>query len=150
MQTDMRTQTASAAASSPRERLRATRRHLALWTFQAWLAMFFIAAGYAKVTEPLDNLAIMLGWPDLVPLWLTRGLGWVEVAAGLALLAPLASWRFGRGPMLAAAALISALGLIMLGVHLSRMDWGFAALNAVLAGLAIAVVKGRGPCSEAG
>ena len=39
-----------------RSRLAASYRNLTLWTLQGWLAMFFIAAGYAKLSEPMTNL----------------------------------------------------------------------------------------------
>ena len=37
-------------------RLCDTYRNLGLWTFQGWIAMFFIAAGYAKLTVSMDTL----------------------------------------------------------------------------------------------
>ena len=41
-----------------RARLNQSYRNLTLWTLQGWIAMFFIAAGYAKLSEPMENLAI--------------------------------------------------------------------------------------------
>ena len=65
--------------SPARARLDANARNLALWTFQGWLAMFFIAAGWAKVSEPMTNLVTLMGWPALAPENLVRGLGAVRV-----------------------------------------------------------------------
>lgn len=126
-----------------RARLRATQINMALWTFQGWLAMFFVAAGYAKLTESMANLEVLLGWAEVVPAWLVRGAGALEVLVGVMILAPLASWKLGRVPMLAAAAMAAALSLIMLGVHLTRLEWVTALVNLALFGLAAAVVKGR-------
>jgi len=35
-----------------------------LWTFQGWLAMFYVAAGFAKLTEPQSNLDRRRGEPE--------------------------------------------------------------------------------------
>ena len=44
-------------------RARADYLNIALWTFQGWIAMFFIAAGYAKLSEPMENLIVLMQWP---------------------------------------------------------------------------------------
>lgn len=41
--------------SPSQARLRRHQTNLALWTLQGWLAMFYIGAGYAKLTEPWRN-----------------------------------------------------------------------------------------------
>ncbi|MFC0633007.1 DoxX family protein [Brevundimonas balnearis] len=140
----MRALNASNLTTTPRRaRLRATQINMALWTFQGWLAMFFTAAGYAKLTEPMANLEALLGWAEGAPAWLVRGTGGLEIVVGLLVLAPLASWKLGRTPMLAAAAMAAALSLIMFGVHLMRLEWAGAVVNAALFALAATVVKGR-------
>lgn len=113
-------------------RLCATYRNLMLWTLQGWIAMFFIAAGYAKLTEPMTNLVALMGWPALAADSFVRSLGGVEVALAVMLLAPLLSWRFGRGPMLVAAGGLLTLETVMLGVHLLDFDAGRAATNLAL------------------
>lgn len=127
----------------PRERLRATRRNLLLWTFQGWLAMFFVASGYAKLTEPVGNLALLFSWAGAMSTGFVRGVGLVEVVSGLALLAPLVSWRLGRAPLLGAAALLAAMALIMTIVHGLRLEAGAAVTNLVLFALAATLVRGR-------
>ncbi|HEV7354207.1 MAG TPA: DoxX family protein [Brevundimonas sp.] len=139
----MTTLNAASRPLGPRERLRATRRNLLLWTFQGWLAMFFVAAGYAKLTEPLDHLALLFSWSGAASSGFVRGVGLVEVVAGLALLAPLASWRLGRPPLLGAAALLAAMALIMAVVHGLQLEAGAVLLNVVLFTLAATVVRGR-------
>ena len=52
---------------APQARSRAAYRNIALWTLQGWIAMFFIAAGYAKLTEPMSNLIALMGWPAVAP-----------------------------------------------------------------------------------
>jgi Fe-S cluster assembly ATP-binding protein len=56
-------------------RLRQSYRNLTLWTLQGWLSMFFLAAGWAKATEPLPTLVQLMSWPALVPAEMVQGLG---------------------------------------------------------------------------
>jgi len=139
----MTTLNATTRPIGPRERLRATRLNLLLWTFQGWLAMFFVASGYAKLTEPADNLGLLFSWAGAMSTGFIRGVGLVEALAGLALLAPLASWRLGRAPLLGAAALLAAMALIMGVVHGLRLEAGAALVNLALFALAVTLVRGR-------
>lgn len=123
-----------------RVRLAATRRNLALWTFQGWLAMFFTAAGYAKLTQPMDVLTMMLLWPAFAPANLVRGLGVAEIVLAAMVLAPLVSWRIGRCFLVAAAGGLLALETVMLGVHLTGGAFGLAAVNTVLIGITVPVL----------
>ena len=79
-----------------RSRLAASYRNLTLWTLQGWLAMFFIAAGYAKLSEPMANLVELMRWPGLVAGNMVRGLGVAEITLAVLVLAPLVSWKHGR------------------------------------------------------
>lgn len=121
--------------------------NLALWTLQGWIAMFFIAAGYAKLTEPMDNLALLLRWPEQVDISLVRGVGIVEIVLALGVLMPLFSWKFGRWPLLVSATGLIILETVMLGVHLAGADFSLAAINLVLLAITIPVLLGRRlPC----
>lgn len=86
----------------PRARRRAARLDLFLWTGQVWLAMFFAAAGYAKLTEPMANLVVLLGWPAHVSPAFVQGLGAAEAVIALGLIPP-GSSRTGRRIVLACA-----------------------------------------------
>lgn len=134
---------ASAAPSVAQNRLRAFYLHIALWTVQAWLAMFFAGAAYAKLTQSQEILGHLLGWSEGVELSVVRMLGMIELVLACGVLAPLVAWR-GGGQVMA----LSAIGMIGLtaftfALHLSRMELGFATLNLVLAGCALAVLIGR-------
>jgi hypothetical protein len=118
-------------------------RNLALWTLQGWAAMFFFAAGYAKLTEPFDNLVALMNWPALVGENLVRGVGIVEVVLALGMLAPLLSWRFGRWPLLVSAAGLVVLETVMLGVHALGADIGLALTNVALLAITVPVLLGR-------
>lgn len=124
-------------------RLRANYRNLALWTLQGWAAMFFLAAGYAKLSEPLANLVALMIWPAYASESLVRGLGLVEIVLALGLLAPLASWTLGRWPLLVSAAGLVVLETVMLAVHTIQFDAGLALTNLALLAITVPVLLGR-------
>jgi hypothetical protein len=130
------------AAHDPRARLRAARRGLFLWTAQAWLAMFFVAAGYAKLTEPAANLVALLGWPAGQPLDLVRGIGTAEIVLALGMIAPGSSGA-GRRVVVICAMGLAAAATTMLAIHLFRAEAGLAIVNGVLIALAGMVAWGR-------
>ncbi|WP_426037028.1 DoxX family protein [Brevundimonas sp. DC300-4] len=135
--------TGRAPVSAARARAVAGYRNLALWTLQGWAAMFFFAAGYAKLTEPLDNLVALMNWPALVSENLVRGVGIVEIVLALGMLAPLVSWKLGRWPLLISAAGLTALEVVMLSVHAAGLDIGLALTNVALLAITIPVLLGR-------
>ena len=137
----MTTQTLTPAQS----KLCATYRNLGLWTLQGWLAMFFVAAGYAKLTEPMGNLITLMSWPAMAPDGFVRGLGGVELALALGLLAPLVSWRIGRPVLLTSAATLVALTTVMAGVHAIGGEWSLVLVNLILLIMSGAVLVGRRP-----
>lgn len=122
----------SQTLSPARSRLAASYRNLTLWTLQGWLAMFFVAAGYAKLSEPMANLVELMRWPALAPENMVRGLGVAEIVLAVLILAPLVSWKHGRPLLVTAAAGLLALQTIMLGVHALGLEWGLALTNLVL------------------
>ena len=113
-------------------RLCATYRNLGLWTMQGWVAMFFIAAGYAKLSEPMENLIVLMQWPAAAGEAFVRGLGVAEIILAAMVLAPLVSWRFGRPLLLTAAAGLLILETIALGVHAFGLDLGLSLTNVFL------------------
>lgn len=115
-----------------RSRLNASYRNLTLWTLQGWIAMFFIAAGYAKLSEPLANLIDLMKWPALAPENFTRGLGVAEIILAVLMLAPLASWKHGRPLLVVAASGLLLLETVMLAIHATGMDVGPAITNVIL------------------
>jgi len=136
--------------SAARARLMASYRNMALWTLQGWIAMFFIAAGYAKLTEPMDNLVALMEWPGLVSQAFVQGLGIAEIVLALGVLAPLVSWRIGRPILVMSAAGLIVLEAVMLGVHALGANIGLAVVNALLLAITIPVLMGRRACSPRG
>lgn len=131
---------ASHTLTPARSRLNASYRNLTLWTVQGWLTMFFVAAGYAKLTEPFANLVDLMRWPALVAENFVRGLGVAEIVLAILLLAPLASWKHGRPLLVMAASGLLALESVMLLVHLTGLDVGPAITNAILIAMTAPVV----------
>ena len=105
--------------------------------------MFFFAAGYAKLTESMDNLIALMNWPALVSETLVRGVGIVEIVLALGLLAPLVSWKLGRWPLLISASGLILLETAMLGIHAFSLDIGLALTNVALLAITIPVLLGR-------
>lgn len=128
---------------APRARSRAAYKNIALWTLQGWIAMFFIAAGYAKMTEPMTNLITLMGWPAVAPENMVRGLGVVEVVLALGVLSPLLSWRLFRPILLTSAVGLVVLETVMFGVHALSQDIGLAVVNAILLAITVPVLLGR-------
>ena len=122
----------SQTLSTSQVRLRASYRNLTLWTLQGWLSMFFLAAGWAKATEPLPTLVELMGWPARVPHEMVQGLGIAEMFLAALLLAPLVSWRWGRPLMVTAAVGLLGLQTVMLGVHAAALDVVPAVTNLAL------------------
>ena len=123
-----------------RSRLAASYRNLTLWTLQGWLAMFFVAAGYAKLSEPMANLVELMRWPARAPEHPARGLGGAELVLAGLILAPLVAWKHGRPLLVTAAAGLLALETIMFGVHALGLEFGLAATNLVLIGITAPVL----------
>ncbi|AQR63594.1 hypothetical protein BZG35_16460 [Brevundimonas sp. LM2] len=123
-------------------------RHLFLWVLQGWLAMFYIGAALAKLSQPLDTLSYLLVWPARVDPVLVQAIGWGELAMAIAVLSPLASWRTFRPLLLAAAAALLAEAVVMTVFHALEMQWSLAVANLLLAAMALTVLTGRRPAAE--
>ena len=129
--------------SAAQIRNRAAFRNLTLWTLQGWVAMFFAAAGYAKLTESISNLTTLMNWPAMVSESLVRGIGIVEIVLALGMIAPLLSWKLGRWPLLVSAVGLIMLEAAMLAVHAIGLDLGLALANVLLLAITIPVYLGR-------
>ena len=134
--------TTSTFTTAP-SRSRVAYANIALWTLQGWIAMFFIAAGYAKLTEPMTNLINLMGWPAMAPENMVRGLGVVEIVLAIGVLSPLISWRIGRPLLMTAATGLIVLESTMLVIHALSQDVGLAVVNAILLAFTVPVLLGR-------
>ena len=69
-----------------------------LWILHGWMAMFFLAAAYAKLSEPIALLSILMEWPAATTPQVVRAVGWIELGLALLQLAPcLSATRAARG-----------------------------------------------------
>ncbi|WP_420479589.1 DoxX family protein [Brevundimonas sp. FT23028] len=123
-----------------RARLNASYRNLTLWTLQGWIAMFFVAAGYAKISEPFANLINLMRWPAFAPENFVRGLGVAEMVLAALMLAPVLSWRHGRPLLVVAASGLLVLETVMLAVHAFGLDAGPAVTNLILVAMTAPVL----------
>jgi hypothetical protein len=134
---------ASAAPARPSGQQRNTWRHPLMWTLQGWLTMFYLAAGYAKLTAPRDHLVLLLHWPEVVSPRLPPAVGLVEILLALALIAPLVSWRLFERVMIVSATVIGVYAVGMAVVH-AFVQVELTVVNLIAAALAAVLVHGRG------
>lgn len=118
-------------------------RHLALWVLQSWLAMFYIAAGYAKLTQPQEMLAVLMVWPADAGQTTVRLIGGVELALAVGMVSPLLSWRLFLRLMLIAGLGLTAEATLMAIYHAASQHPGLALVNAALALMGGMVIRGR-------
>lgn len=118
-------------------------RNPLLWTLQGWLAMFYVGAGYAKLTEPTSLLIHMLVWPAMVSPKTVTVVGLAEIGVALGMVMPALSWRRFHGVLVGSAILIFIMATVMASVHLLLGSPGFVAINAGLMIAALLVLQGR-------
>jgi uncharacterized membrane protein YphA (DoxX/SURF4 family) len=110
-----------------------------LWVLQILLAVVFAAAGSVKLLRPRAQLVGMLGgWVEDFPAPLLRPLGLVEVLAAVGLLLPpLFEALPVLTPLAAWGLVVLMLGAVVL--HARRSEYSNAAVNLVLAAMAVTV-----------
>lgn len=118
-------------------------RHLALWVLQSWLAMFYIAAGYAKLTQPHEMLTVLMIWPAEASQRTVQLIGWVELALAVGMVSPLISWRLFLRVMLIGGLGLTAEATLMAIYHAANQHLGLALINAALALTGGMVIGGR-------
>ncbi|MFC7710698.1 DoxX family protein [Micromonospora lupini] len=132
--------------------------NLVLWIIQILLAVVFVGAGLAKLTQPKEKLRDRMAWVDPVPPTQVKALGAVEVLAAVGLVLPaLTGIATVLTPLAAVGLVIVMIGAIL--VHLRdrkkrdtaaerRTEIQGAITCAVLLVLAAVVAWGRfGPYS---
>ncbi len=109
-----------------------------LWVLQVVLALMFLGAGFAKLTQPYDTLAAQpqMAWVSALPELLVRFIGLAEVLGAIGLILPAATRILPWLTPLAAAALSLVMVLAVL-FHLTRGE-----LPAVIPTLVLAVLAG--------
>ncbi|MEU4335179.1 DoxX family protein [Micromonospora lupini] len=91
--------------------------NLVLWIIQILLAVVFVGAGLAKLTQPKEKLRDRMAWVDPVPPSQVKALGAVEVLAAVGLVLPaLTGIATVLTPLAAVGLVIVMIGAIL--VHL--------------------------------
>lgn len=103
-----------------------------VWSAQILLTMFFIGAGYAKLTAPIDHLGILLGWTAGAPSYLLRVFGLVEICLGVATSLNLVFDAPASRLPIRSALVGGAMAMTMAIVHLFRLEAGMVLINVVL------------------
>lgn len=116
---------------------------IGLWTVQLMAASIFIAAGLAKLTTPLPELAKTIPWTADFSLVFVRGIGLVDLLGGLGLVLPSVTRILPRLTVLAALGCV-VLQVMAMAFHVSRGELDVLPLNVVLLGASAFVLWGRG------
>ena len=116
--------------------------NIVLWIVQILLALAFALAGVMKTTQPMEKLAINMGWVKDFAAQIVRLIGVLELlgAVGLILPAVTGIWPW-LTPVAAIGLVLTMIGAVML--HIRRGEVSFIAPNIVLLLLAAFVVIGR-------
>jgi uncharacterized membrane protein YphA (DoxX/SURF4 family) len=115
--------------------------NVVLWIIQILLALAFLAAGLAKVSQPKKKLAGHMAWVDDFSERSVKLIGAAEVLGALGLVLPAAGITGALIPIAA-----TGLVLLMLGAaitHARRGEMQMIAVNLVLLVLAAVVAWGR-------
>ena len=116
---------------------------IGLWAAQVLLALFYLYAGYNKLTQPIDALAAMgMGFVLIVPELLTRFIGLAEILGAAGLILPAATRIMPRLTPLAALGL-SVIQVLAILLHASRGEFMVLPMNLVLLALSLTVLWGR-------
>ena len=118
--------------------------NVAFWVVQVLLALLYLAAGTAKLTMPIGDLAAAgMGFVTSLPEALTRLIGILEILGAIGIILPAATRIQPWLTPLAAA----GLALVQVGAIITHALRGETAttlpLNLVLLALALFVVWGR-------
>lgn len=120
-------------------------RNLFLWVLQTWLALFYIGAGYAKLSQSQDLLALLMTWPGQVEVGRLHAVGWAEIVLAGSVVTPLISWRLCRPILLTGALGLLADAVFMMVFHALERDPGLAVVNGLLIVMTLVVIVGRWP-----
>jgi putative oxidoreductase len=117
--------------------------NIGLWAAQLLLAVFYLYAGYNKLSQPIEALGAMgMGFVLVVPELLTRFIGLAELLGAAGLILPAATRIMPRLTPLAALGL-SIIQVLAIGFHISRGEMMVLPMNLVLLALSLFVLWGR-------
>ncbi|GII59573.1 hypothetical protein Pth03_79620 [Planotetraspora thailandica] len=116
--------------------------NIVLWVLQSILALFYVAAGFTKLSQPRAKLRDRMGWVDDLSDGQVKLIGALELLGAIGLILPAAT---GIAPVLTplAATGLAVIQLAAIPVHLRRGEGKLVPLNLVLLVLAAIVAWGR-------
>ena len=115
-----------------------------LWTLHGWVTMFFVGAAYAKLTEPMELLTLLMAWPAMMRPEVVRAVGWVELILAAALFSSLLiDSRVARVVALTTSTILTLNAVAMLVFYVLRLDLGLALTNAALILLGVGILLGH-------
>ena len=116
---------------------------IAFWVVQILLAAFFGMAGFAKVSQPIADLAASgMGFVTYTPEWLVRFIGIAELAGAVGIILPAATRILPFLTPLAAAG-FGVIQTLAMGVHITHGEVGVLPINLVVLALSLFVAWGR-------
>ncbi len=113
-----------------------------LWVVQVLLAVAFLFAGLAKVTQPREALAANMGWVEDFSQGTVRLIGTLEVLGAIGLILPALTGVLPWLTPLAAGGLALTMAGAMI-THAGRGEYGMILVNLILLLLATFVAFGR-------
>lgn len=119
-----------------------SRWYISLWGTQILLLLFYAFTGYMKLTQPILDLAAMMGWPGMVPVAMVRFIGLAEFAGAVGMVLPMLTKIQPRLTILAALGL-SVLQVFAMIWHIIHGEFFVLPINLVLLALAVFVLWGR-------
>ena len=118
--------------------------NIVFWILQILVALFFLAGGAMKLTQPVERLSKSkrMEWVNDIPVSLLRFIGLAEILGAIGLILPAVT---GVVPWLTPLA-ATGLALVMLlaaWFHTRRTEYNSVITNVVVLGLAAVVALGR-------
>ncbi|WP_126420482.1 DoxX family protein [Asticcacaulis excentricus] len=117
--------------------------NIAIWCAQIALAALYLMAAYMKGLMPISDLAAMgLLWTSTAPVFLVRGIAFVEFLGAVGVILPAATRIMPKLTVWAAAGLL-AIQALAIPFHLFRGEVGVLGFNLIYVALAVFVLWGR-------
>ena len=99
-------------------------------------------AGFLKLTTPLADLAIKMGWVNAIPEALVRFIGFSEILAAIGLILPSMLKIQPRLTVYAALGL-AVIMVLAIPLHISRGEYGGLPINFFILALSVFIAWGR-------
>jgi putative oxidoreductase len=130
----------SATFTTPRTRGKGM--NISLWIGQVLLALMLGMAGVLKLTTPIAELAIKMGWVNAIPEALVRFIGFSEILAAIGLILP-SMLRIQPRLTVYAALGLALIMVLAIPLHISRGEFSGLPINFVILAISVFIAWGR-------